>query len=349
MRLPMLLPVLLVAACGGPSESGDPCSGVTCSFHGFCVTDGISPYCACDSGFHPVGLACAANNPDDPCDGVDCSSHGACRVDAGFPVCDCDPGYAPDPSRLHCLPSGDPPADAGTDDADADDADAEAEAGLPTAFFDDFSGDLSAWVTFGSPEPIIRASIRGRGGVLDNRGDPEFDSGIITRELLACTGGCRIETEFYLDWFNPEGCWAAMDFGLSLDPHPDGAGYSDETGGRRGVQFAVLGVGNGCWGTPAEYRPHVYLAARVMTAEGTLDTHGEYALLADDYADGWHVFAIEITGDRLVRFRVDGDLVWASTERLAPEIVAGRNLIIQGRSSGSAGRAYNDWIRLEGW
>ncbi|MBN1774462.1 MAG: DUF4215 domain-containing protein [Deltaproteobacteria bacterium] len=125
--------LLAAASLGCEEETAppvDPCRGVTCSFWGVCITDGVSAYCSCEPGYHPVGRTCVPNNPDNPCLGVDCNDAGDCRVQDGLPICDCDPHYQRDDSGMLCLPLPDSDADAGTDDgadADADDADAEAD------------------------------------------------------------------------------------------------------------------------------------------------------------------------------------------------------------------------------
>lgn len=92
----------LQVGCDDDGGSG-PCSGVTCSGRGSCVARGSAAYCVCESGHHPVGLACEPNDPGDPCLGVECGGHGACVVEDDLPRCDCDPGFVPDSSGLLCL------------------------------------------------------------------------------------------------------------------------------------------------------------------------------------------------------------------------------------------------------
>jgi hypothetical protein len=78
----------------------DPCAGETCSGHGVClVVDGV-PYCACEVGYVPFGLACvhidecgdAIVNPGEDCDGNtrpcgDCGTQ-TCRPDCLWDVCE---------------------------------------------------------------------------------------------------------------------------------------------------------------------------------------------------------------------------------------------------------------------
>ncbi|MDI7268399.1 MAG: DUF1566 domain-containing protein [Myxococcota bacterium] len=114
--------------CGAPVERLAPCSGVTCSFNGSCITDGITPYCSCDRGYHPEGARCVDNDPVEPCTGVDCTGHGTCRIEEDEPICDCDAGFRRDRSGLLCL-DWEPPDGWGWDDVpDADDADPDMDA-----------------------------------------------------------------------------------------------------------------------------------------------------------------------------------------------------------------------------
>jgi hypothetical protein len=120
----------LAAALGCSGSGGnDVCSGIACSSRGFCITVASTPYCACITGYHPVGLTCVPNGTADPCEGIDCDGHGTCRAAADMPTCDCEPGYvhlADDPPicgeagcDLHCVRA---PMDAGSDDGLDDDA-----------------------------------------------------------------------------------------------------------------------------------------------------------------------------------------------------------------------------------
>jgi hypothetical protein len=72
-RVP-LLPAILVllfgaAGCDGSTSLRDVCTGVTCSGHGHCVSDGLAPRCACDPEYSPLGLDCVAQGADGDGDG----------------------------------------------------------------------------------------------------------------------------------------------------------------------------------------------------------------------------------------------------------------------------------------
>ncbi len=61
MRPAALLLLLALASPAKALAQDGPCTGVTCSTHGTCVTKGGDPACACDEGFIPdptTGLSC---------------------------------------------------------------------------------------------------------------------------------------------------------------------------------------------------------------------------------------------------------------------------------------------------
>jgi hypothetical protein len=99
LLLPVVFPGCLCDEYQCPCETRH----VTCSYHGECITDGVSVYCSCDRGYHPVGLECVANDPANVCAGVTCSGNGYCRDFMGYPECECFPGFRPDPSNLLCF------------------------------------------------------------------------------------------------------------------------------------------------------------------------------------------------------------------------------------------------------
>lgn len=108
----------LLVACddsGGPQA---PCDGVGCSDRGFCFARSGIPFCDCESGYVPDGLACRLFDLENPCDGVGCDGLGSCVVDGGTPRCDCFAGAEADESGLHCFATGEPLPDGGPDDVD---------------------------------------------------------------------------------------------------------------------------------------------------------------------------------------------------------------------------------------
>jgi len=90
---------LTLAACsGGDPNSGsdagvNPCEGVTCSDHGYCVEGSGGARCECETGYHTEGLSCIEDGTTGPCYEIDCSAHGTCVDVGGTPECRCDAGY----------------------------------------------------------------------------------------------------------------------------------------------------------------------------------------------------------------------------------------------------------------
>ena len=63
--LPAILALTLGAAgCDTSTSLVDVCTGVTCSGHGHCVSDGTAARCACDPGYTAVDLECRADGAD---------------------------------------------------------------------------------------------------------------------------------------------------------------------------------------------------------------------------------------------------------------------------------------------
>jgi len=63
--LPAILALTLGAAgCDTSTSLVDVCTGVTCSGHGHCVSDGTAARCACDPGYSAVDLECRADSAD---------------------------------------------------------------------------------------------------------------------------------------------------------------------------------------------------------------------------------------------------------------------------------------------
>ena len=119
-----------ISGCGDGGGRSGLCDNVTCSDHGECrvSTDGTTPYCFCDPGFHQagVGLDCL---PDETDADADADTDGDGGTDADVEA-DAD-GVEED--------------DVGSADADADgDGDAEAEVadGSDAEASDDAGGGL---------------------------------------------------------------------------------------------------------------------------------------------------------------------------------------------------------------
>jgi len=98
---PTLFAGFLAMTC---SENSNVCDEISCSSRGFCIEDQGTPYCACLRGYHPVGLACMANDSADPCAGIDCGGHGTCVAEESDVACECEDDYVwvADPASALC-------------------------------------------------------------------------------------------------------------------------------------------------------------------------------------------------------------------------------------------------------
>lgn len=67
------------------------CAGSLCGGHGTCSEDGGVATCACEVGYHAVGLDCAL---DETCAGKSCGDCGHCEVAGGVASCLCPTDYA---------------------------------------------------------------------------------------------------------------------------------------------------------------------------------------------------------------------------------------------------------------
>ncbi len=212
-------------------------------------------------------------------------------------------------------------------------------------FSDDFSNGFDRWIKYGSPEPVIHDTAKGKVDVFDNNGDPNYDSGVISKEAVDFPDSLIIESEVYLDFFNLNGCWAEPSIGLTKESNPStsSTGFS----GGRGISMTMNASGDACWGTPSEKRGHSYFWLSIYAEDGASESPDAYSLLADDYINSWHILKIEVTPDSYVKFYIDNNLLWTSTKKLHPDLRQGKHIFLGQRSSGSAGKAYHDWVKVK--
>ena len=193
---------------------------------------------------------------------------------------------------------------------------------------EEFSGNLSAWNSFGSPSPII-TDAQGRIGVLDTRGDSNWNSGIWSKEELVLEPGMVITLDVFLDISDPTGCWTEIYVGMN----------TGQTTGQPEGQMDARGLvgfrydGDACWATDPEYRRHASFNAYGIGRE--------LAEAADDYIGAWRELSIEILDDYRVRATLGETLVSESFDVIDPNYRSGF-LQLFGRSSGSAGKTYMD-------
>ena len=217
-----------------------------------------------------------------------------------------------------------------------------------TLFEDDFSElNLNKWTLFGSPSPRVLASLEGRSGVFDNNGDGWCDSGAVSKDTFSFPNGFTMESDVYVSVTNIAGCWDAAVIGLTKEntPYMDHPNCPSE-GYYTGLKFGIFYTGDACWATPQEKRRHAYFDISLLTEDGSGEGPGSYAINADDYIDGWHNLKIVVGEDGFVSFYCDDKLIYKSEKRISEDILQDKKIYLGQRSSGSAGKAYHDFVKI---
>jgi|GEM_PF-2403902 len=211
-------------------------------------------------------------------------------------------------------------------------------------FYDDFSEGLDNWTLFGDPRPQVVASAFGRTDVFDNMGDPSYNSGAVSKALVGSANGFTIESDVFVDFTNHAGCWADAGIGLTKVANPSfgSTGQNEDYG----ISLVLDAIGNACWASPAEKQRHAYFVGGIYAEDGGWDSPAYLSVAADQYVNGWHTLKVQVGADRIVKFHVDDNLIWTSAKKLHPSMMTGRNVALGWRSSGSAGKAYHDWVRV---
>lgn len=209
-------------------------------------------------------------------------------------------------------------------------------------FEEDFNNGLGKWSLYGSPLPAIVNGVYGHDEVFDNRGDSSYQSGAVSKESIDLSNGGVIESDVYLDFYDLTGCWATDQFGLSQDSEPE---LSSTGMGSYAVNWGITAYGDACWATDQQYRRHAWFGFNIRASDGTTDSPTD-RISADDYVNNWHKAKIIIRKDHYVEFYIDSTLMWTSTKQIDETYLTDRKLYIRGRSSGSAGKAYNDNVRV---
>ncbi|MBK9440054.1 MAG: hypothetical protein IPN53_01605 [Comamonadaceae bacterium] len=214
-------------------------------------------------------------------------------------------------------------------------------ADLLTETWESGSINSSVWTSYGSPAPGVVAAIGGRSGfIFDNNGDLSYDSGVFSVQPLSLSAGSSIEADIYLDFSNLAGCWAQVSFALSDSTAPV-ASVNPNWGG---FYWSIGAHGDAC-ASPANLNRKSWFSFGVMPAGGTWESSND-AINADSYARGWHKARVDFQADGRVTFSIDGIALWTSTQPMDSKFLTGRRLILGSRSSGSAGKAYHDNIKV---
>ena len=206
------------------------------------------------------------------------------------------------------------------------------------------SGTINSanWASYGTPAPQVVPAVGGRSGyVFDNNGDSSYDSGVFSVQALDLSAGASIEADIYLDFSNLAGCWAQASFALSDSTAPI-ASVNPNWGG---FFWSIAAVGDACGGSPANLKGKAWFSFGVMPTGGTWET-SDNVINAETYANGWHKARVDILADARATFLIDDTALWTSTQPIDTKYLTGRRLILGSRSSGSAGKAYHDNVKV---
>ncbi len=217
-------------------------------------------------------------------------------------------------------------------------------------FSDDFFSNFSGWLAWGEPRPQRIQSFQGRKWLLDNNGDDMYLSGLTSLNRFDFPEGFTLETEVYLSVTNPAGCHCEAYVGLTRNPARWMNALGSEGDAGEGLVTGLNFAGDACWGTPLEGRRHLWWGGSFLSEEGKQVVSGEQmtqeAQFVDELANRWTRLRVEVDADRRVKFYADDRLMWAPDEKLHPAVLQGQRVVLKGRSLGSAGKAYHDWVRL---
>ena len=252
-----------------------------------------------------------------------------------------------DPSGIHFGSgnSGNGPSVTRYDDIEIR-ASASDRQGTALLFEDWESGEIDRadWTLYGWPQSQVVA-FGDRQNVFDNNGDGGHNSGVLTSAALALREGSKVSiaADFYIDYTNRGGCWMGVQLGLVLDADVDEQELASRDPSRMGLRHGIF---DGCGAAnPEDSRKVWFRGGGIRDAQGDWVGVPEFTLSAEDYVGGWHRLAVEIDESNQVSFHVDGKLLWESDVPIDAAYRTAR-LLVGGRSSGNAGKAYMDNIEV---
>ncbi len=220
-------------------------------------------------------------------------------------------------------------------------------------FREGFDSGLAGWRRWGDPTPRTLQAYQGRTGVFDSQGDSINSSGATSVAVISAPGGLALSAAVRLDVTNPAGCHLTAAVGLTLHPEQFMDALGSKGDGGEGLGMILDYVGDTCWGSEPAMQRHAYLEAWYTAGDGRRIAFSGTApppqRQVDHTLNRWVRLEAEIAADRRVRFLLDGVEVWASPEPAHSSLLAGQRVVVSGRSSGSAGKAYHDEVVVSGF
>jgi hypothetical protein len=212
-----------------------------------------------------------------------------------------------------------------------------------TLFTENFD-NLSNWTLYGDPLPQHISSIFGENGIFDNNGDPSYNSGAISNQVFNLSSGFILESNVYLDFSDINGCWAGASIGITNPTYQSWGGYDPY------LYVGIIANGYACWGSPPATQGHTIFYGIYPIEGNNYEVIGDLnvaPIYIDQYANGWHTIKIEVDQNRMPKFYVDNELLYTGNQPIASSVFSeDRKLWLGDRSSGSAGKAYHNWVTL---
>ncbi len=214
------------------------------------------------------------------------------------------------------------------------------ETSRPLLFSEDFTAELSLrWIPFTRPGPRITAARGNPPPALDLAGSGRGRNGLLSKRRFNLAEGLVARADIFV----PRAGGAAV-CGGSL-------GFPRDPGDFRRGQWPEWLVG-----MSYEYIGDTDWSRGAIPEGGTLtcsliDEDGRLEMVRRPYRNrwlgGWHTFEITIKASGFVQFRVDGDLVYYSRNRLST--AAPHLPLLLGHLSGRGGKVYLDNVEVRAY
>ena len=200
------------------------------------------------------------------------------------------------------------------------------------------------WKLFGKPSPKWVSSGFGRQGLFDNNGPSPTKNHAVSNRIVGKYKGYTVEGEVMLVIANINGSCVCPGIAVSRENNPL-VNSNNEIPTSISMKIVFAGY-NATW-FPKDIRGHTWFVMELLTENGDVLSSG--FIPADEYANGWHNFKIEVTEARFAKFYCDNKLLWAPFARLDPLMMSNKKIILGYTSDGNpitlAGTAYHNWVK----
>ena len=209
------------------------------------------------------------------------------------------------------------------------------------------------WNLYGTHQPQWVNFAFNRFGLFDNNGRLPNGSFAVSKTKIGNGNGYIIESEVYIDVTNPGGTTICPAIGVTRYPDLPSESSTVEAG----ISMKLLYLGKGVPDTLAVHRNHTYIQMSALLQDGTsltsadpkngiISSSRDYAFQADVAGNGWHKMKIVVTSSKQVGFFLDDKFIWSPNKPVHPSLMTNKNVLIGFTSSGNAGKAYHDYVKV---